>query len=100
MNPAPNRRYFLSYRGVSLPLQLVEELEEGALSNRNTWFIADYDGAGRLLRIEKCVYGETEMTHEYRYDASGRLTEASVTLGDEDVRTLSFDVPARVPGVL
>jgi hypothetical protein len=87
-------RYFLSYSGVSLPLRLVEEIPEAGLRNRNTWFRADYDEAGRLARIEKCVYGETEMTHEYRYDAAGRLVQASVMLGDEDVQTLSFDMPA------
>jgi hypothetical protein len=84
-------RYFLSYSGVRLPLQLVEELPEASLRNRNTWFRADYDEAGRLRRIEKCVYGETEMTHEYRYDLDGRLVEATIMAGDEeDARTLSF----------
>ncbi|MEN3111961.1 DUF6156 family protein [Uliginosibacterium paludis] len=88
-------RYFLSYSGVSLPLRLVEEIPEAALRNRNTWFRADYDEAGRLCRIEKCVYGETEMTHEYLYDTAGRMVEARVMTGDEDeTQILRLDLPA------
>jgi hypothetical protein len=88
-------RYFLSYSGVQLPLQLVEELQESALKNRNTWFCADYDDAGRVIRIEKIVYGEVEMTHVYKYDSTGRLSEATVLSGDgdeeENIKTLCFD---------
>ncbi len=88
-------RYFLSYSGVSLPLRLVEEIPESSLRNRNTWFLAEHDEAGRILRIEKRVYGETEMTHDYRYDAAGKLLEARIMIGEEeDAQTLRFDVPA------
>ncbi len=76
-------RYFLTYRGAGLPLTLTEELAEADLRHRNTWFEARYDAAGRLIAIDKRVYGETEMQHRYDYDASGRLCRATVTLGGE-----------------
>jgi len=90
-------RCFLSYSGIALPLQLVEELPPEALSNRNTWFEARHDEAGRVVAIDKRVYGEVEMSHRYRYDADGRLAEAVITLGDEEPRTLQFAGPAARP---
>ncbi|HSD36033.1 MAG TPA: DUF6156 family protein [Rhodocyclaceae bacterium] len=77
-------RYFLSYSGVKLPLNLREELQPDALRNRNTWFRACYDAAGRMLSCEKIVYGEVEMRHDYRYDADGKLLQATIQGADED----------------
>ena len=53
--PTPTLRYFLTYRGVTLPLCLTEELAPDALRNRNTYFQADHDEAGRMLWLEKMV---------------------------------------------
>ncbi|NSL56869.1 DUF6156 family protein [Uliginosibacterium aquaticum] len=83
-------RFFLSYTGVRLPLQLVEELPEAALRNRNTWFRAEYDAQGTLIRVEKIVYGEVEMTHRYTYDSELRLHEAIVTFADEEPQVMRF----------
>lgn len=59
-------RYFLTYRGVKLPLCLTEELPADALQHRNTYFRAAFDDQGRLAWLEKLVYGEVEMRHEIR----------------------------------
>lgn len=85
---APAWRYFLTYRGVSLPLQLAEELEAGALAHRNTYFRAAYDGDGRMTRCEKLVYGEVEMLHEYEWGHDGQLAKATVTVGDEEPQVM------------
>lgn len=85
------QRYFLTYRGVRLPLQLVEELAPDALRHRNTYFRASYDAAGRVQCIEKLVYGEVELRHDYRWTASGRLAAATLTTGGEDPQHLEFD---------
>lgn len=77
-------RYFLTYRGVRLPLQLSEELQPDELRHRNTWFEARYDAAGRLVAIDKQVYGEVEMSHRYHYDDQGRLRQAVVSSADDD----------------
>ncbi|WP_211317564.1 DUF6156 family protein [Sphaerotilus hippei] len=81
-------RFFLTYRGVRLPLQLTEELAPEALRHRNTWFRALYDAQGRMQRCEKHVYGAIELLHEYRWTADGRLHEAVITEGDEAPRAL------------
>jgi hypothetical protein len=86
----PGLRYFLTYRGVSLPLCLTEELAPDALRNRNTYFRAAYDEAGRMVWTEKLVYGEVELRHDYRYDAQGVLQSAIVTEQDEEPRVLSL----------
>lgn len=78
------RRYFLTYRGVKLPLQMAEELAPEALRNRNTYFEVAYDDAGRMVRVEKRVYGEVELRHDYVHDADGRLVQATITGPDDD----------------
>lgn len=82
-------RYFTTYSGVSLPLNLVNELEDD-VERRITYFIGYYGGDGELLKVDKMVYGEIEFTHDYTYDA-GRLTQAVIMEEDEDPRTLVFD---------
>jgi hypothetical protein len=77
-------RYFLSYSGVKLPLQLLEELPPDALRNRNTYFRACYDAAGHMRSCEKLVYGEVEMRHDYSYAADGTLAQATIQGADED----------------
>jgi ABC-type tungstate transport system permease subunit len=86
-------RFFLATNGIKLPLQLVSEIEAAALTNRNTYIRAFYDDAGRLLRFEKMVYGEIELTHIYQYDAEGVLRRAEIAMVDEEPTVLEF--PAR-----
>lgn len=83
-------RYFLTYSGVSLPLNLVSPLAATDLENRNTYFRARYDESDRLLVCEKIVYGEVELRHAYEYRAEGGLARALVALGDEETEVL-FD---------
>jgi Family of unknown function (DUF6156) len=83
-------RYFLTYRGVKLPLQMAEELPADALRNRNTYFEVAYDAQGRMCRVEKRVYGEVELRHDYAYDAAGQLVQAVITEADEEPRVMAF----------
>ena len=53
-------------------------------------FQVDYDAAGRIVRAEKKVYGETEMRHEYSWSADGRLLRACIVIGDEDPQVVDF----------
>ena len=85
-------RYFLTYRGVKLPLCMTEELAADALAHRNTYFRAEFDDTGRMAWVEKLVYGEVELRHDYRYDAQGQLLEARISMLDEEPQLLSFTV--------
>ncbi len=84
-------RYFLSYSGVKLPLRLVTPLEPGELQNRNTFFRAQYDEAGRIVCCEKMVYGEVELAHRYEYRADGVLARAEIHMGDDEPTEMLFD---------
>lgn len=95
--PDGRERYFLTYRGTRLPLQLTEELPAGALRHRNTYFRARYDALERLILCEKLVYGDVEMSHGYQYDSAGRLCRAVIRVGDEDPQTLHLDPPGPIP---
>ncbi|TAK75376.1 MAG: hypothetical protein EPO12_18795 [Aquabacterium sp.] len=81
-------RYFLTYRGIALPLVLTEELAPEALRHRNTYFRAAYDAQGRMLWVEKLVYDEVEMRHDYRWADDGSLCGATVSMPDEEPREL------------
>jgi hypothetical protein len=84
--PAARERYFLTYRGARLPLQLTEELLAESLGHRNTYFRAHYDAQDRMLCCEKLVYGEVELSHC-----------AVITVGDEEPRTLYLPPHRAVP---
>lgn len=83
-------RYFATYSGVKLPLNLVSPIPEAELANRNTFMRAYFDSLGRLVACEKIVYGEVEMAHRYEYDAQGTLARAEIRMLDEEPAFLSF----------
>ncbi|MDT4329224.1 DUF6156 family protein [Methylomonas sp. MED-D] len=85
-------RYFISYSGVKLPLKLVNELPDAShLENRNTYFRGFFDGDERLLLLEKLVYGDVELRHQYSYHGNGTLSQAEITDVDGEITVLSFD---------
>jgi hypothetical protein len=84
-------RFFVSYSGVRLPFNLVNAIEPGALSNRNTFIRAYFDKAGTLSGFDKVVYGEVELSHRYEYHGNGRLRRAEIVMLDEEPAALSFD---------
>ncbi|MEK4032136.1 DUF6156 family protein [Methylocystis sp. IM3] len=87
---APIFKYFLSYSGVKLPLNLVSPIGADALENRNTYFRAGYDADGRMITCEKIVYGEVELRHGYHYRADGRLAHAHIDMAGDETEIL-FD---------
>lgn len=88
-------RFFASYSGVKLPLNLVNAIEADALSNRNTFIRAYYDGMGTLIGFDKIVYGEVEFAHRYAYHDSGVLSRAQIIMLDEAPVMLRFDHAGR-----
>lgn len=86
-----NCRFFVTYSGVKLPLKLLNELSSSDIENRNTFFRGYFDTQERLIRLEKVVYGELELQHQYSYHANGVLQSATITDMDEEVTVLSFD---------
>jgi hypothetical protein len=86
----PALRYFLTYRGVKLPLVLTEELAADALRHRNTYFRAQHDAQGRVCWLEKLVYGEVELRHDYQWGDDGRLRAATIHTPDEPPQQLRF----------
>ena len=84
-------RYFVTYSGIKLPFNLCEELEEAALSNRNTFFRAWYDAQNRITGFQKIVYGEVELEHSYKYGENSTLIMAEITNADGEVTVMHFD---------
>lgn len=83
------RRYFVSYSGIKLPLNLVNEISEQGLHTRNTYFCGHFDAEQRLIRCQKIVYGEVECEHVYQYAPDGSLQQANIT-EDDETRVVSF----------
>ncbi len=86
----PAFKYFLSYSGVKLPLNMVSPIGADALENRNTYFRTRYDSDGRMITCEKIVYGEVELRHDYDYRPDGRLARARIDMAGEETEIL-FD---------
>ncbi len=84
------RRYFISYSGVKLPLRFVNEISEADTGNRNTFFCGYYDAEGKMVACDKRVYGEVEFSHRYRYYPSGRLRSADIAMLGDDPQTIEF----------
>lgn len=83
-DPDRTIRCFTSYSGARLPLKLVGELATDELRNRNTYYRGEFEAGERLMRCEKVVYGEIEVSHEYLYHPDGRLAKAVIHgAGDE-----------------
>lgn len=82
--------YYLSYTGVGLPLKLISPIEEGDLERRNTYFRACLDAQDRIIRVERMVYGEVEMVHNYTYNENGKLSRAEIAGIDLDPRVMEF----------
>jgi len=91
-------QFFLSYSGVTLPLNLVSPVTAEGVENRNTYFGACVDDAGRLTLIHKVVYGEVEMSHRYEYDTEGWLKMAEIINVDDEGQRLLFDAQGTVVG--
>ncbi|WP_412479997.1 DUF6156 family protein [Azonexus sp. IMCC34839] len=83
-------RYFTSYSGTKLPLNLVGEIDAASMNNRNTYFRGSYDASGQLVSCEKVVYGEIELRHDYHYHADGRLARAEIDDGSGDSNVIDY----------
>ncbi len=84
-------QYFLSYSGARLPLNLVSQITPEEVENRNTYFGARLDEEGRICLIHKRVYGDVELSHEYRYHSNGALETADIRSIDDERMVITFD---------
>jgi hypothetical protein len=85
------RRFFVTYTGVALPLNLVNEIEPEALTNRNTYYCAYYDKSGRLTGFDQFAYGAVELAHRYEYHDNGALRRVEILMAEEDPLIKCFD---------
>ncbi|MBI5007962.1 MAG: hypothetical protein HZB95_12665 [Nitrosomonadales bacterium] len=92
MNNKQTTRYFVTYSGVKLPFNLVTELQEHEVQNRNTFFKGYFNASGRLSGFDKLAYGDIELQHRYSYHANGKLSAAEITDIDGEVTMLVFDM--------
>lgn len=83
-------RYFVTYSGIKLPLKLSQPLDEGSLSNRNTYFRAYFDEQDRMTGFQKMVYGEVELQHAYQFHPNGSLKSAEITDMEDETTVLNF----------
>jgi len=84
-------RYFVTYSGIKLPFNLVTELQEHEVQNRNTYFRGFYDAQDRLTGFDMLAYGDIELQHRYTYHDNGKLRSAEITDIDGEATMLVFD---------
>jgi hypothetical protein len=85
------RRYFVTYTGVTLPFNFVNEIEPTALTNRNTYYCVYYDKSGRLVEFEQFAYGAVELAHRYEYHDNGAVRRVEILMPEEDPLIKCFD---------
>jgi hypothetical protein len=85
------RRYFVTYTGVTLPFKFVNEIEPEALANRNTYYCVYYDKSGRLMEFAQFAYGAVELIHRYEYHDNGALRRVEILMPEEDPLIKCFD---------
>lgn len=88
-------RFFVTYTGVKLPFNLVDELHTSQVENRNTYFRGYFDEQGRLTGFDKIAYEEVELMHRYEYRDSGKLKQAEITDIDGEVTVLNYDAQGK-----
>jgi hypothetical protein len=93
--PDPHIRYFTSYSGLTLPLNLVGEISVEDMNDRNTFFEGHYDAQGRLTDCFKKVYGDIELEHHYHYRGDGSLASAQVSHAGDEVMELHYDADGK-----
>lgn len=84
-------RFFVTYSGIKLPFNLVSELQEHEVQNRNTYFCGYFDKQDRLTGFDKLAYGEIELMHRYSYHDNGKLSAAEITDIDGELTMVLFD---------
>lgn len=84
-------RFFVTFTGVKLPFNLINELDSSAVENRNTYFRGYFDELDRLTGFDKIAYGETELTHYYVYHDNGTLKRAEITDIDGEVTVVNSE---------
>lgn len=88
-------RFFVTYSGIKLPFNLVNELHPSEVENRNTFFRGYFDAQGRLTEFDKLAYGDIELTHRYSYYDNGKLRTAEITDIDGEVTLLLYDAEGK-----
>lgn len=88
-------RFFVTYTGVRLPFNLVNELHTSAVENRNTFFRGYFDEHNCLTGFDKIAYGEVELMHRYTYHDNEKLKSAEITDIDGEVTVLHYDAQGK-----
>jgi YD repeat-containing protein len=77
-----SQEYYATFGGYELPLRLQSRLTIEDAERLGTYYVAQRDEEGRLLKVTKFHDGETLFVHQYVYDAQGALTAATITNPD------------------
>ena len=84
-------RYFVTYTGIKLPLNLISPLDPADIKHRNTYMRAYYDESERMTLCQKMVYDEVELEHRYQYHDNGIVKRVQIRFAEEDAGAMCFD---------
>ena len=83
--------YFGGFAGYDTPLKLVERLSRSEALSRPVYLVGDYDGGGRLQRVEKYFGDERHFRQDYSYHANGEVKESRFVGVDGKERVQHYD---------
>jgi hypothetical protein len=76
---AQSVEYFGGFTGYDLPIRLQHRITKAEAEKLRSYYVAEYDRAGRVAVVRKIVDGRIAFRHEYTYDAEGVLVEARIS---------------------
>lgn len=89
--------YFESFAGYVLPLRPVGEMSEEKAKAGQSYYVAEYDAAGRLKSFTSTFDGgKIFFKHEYTYHDNGKLKTAHITSEEGRVRVQEFATDGRL----
>ena len=72
--------YYGGFNGYSFPLRLKHlKTRAEAEASGAAYYVARYDGHGRLVEVQKVLPGGPDFRHEYVYAADGTLMRVTIT---------------------
>jgi hypothetical protein len=88
--------YYGGWGGYGVPRVPQEPIAEAEALARDSYYVARYDGDGRLVNFQKFLHGERDWADEYAYWDNGKVKERVMRKADGSQDVQRFDARGRI----
>lgn len=90
--------YYGGWSGYGVPRVPQEPISETEARGRDAFYVARYDGEGRLASFQKFLHGERDWGDEYAYWDNGKVKERVLRKADGTQTVQRFDRRGKLEG--